>query len=170
MANFGTVIILTTLITRPVSSAPFCPIGCSCVDDSTQIPFVVCDGADLSNIPILFNPRINRLILSKNRISSVSLDDLGFYSDLTHLDLSGNKILSLERGSFYRLQKLRTLHLNGNLLSSLSIETFSGLSELRVLDLSDNGLRRLTASAFSDLRRLEILNVSIKIGLSLGNF
>lgn len=159
--------LLITIITLSViflqSSLPvsaFCPIGCTCIDDPSFSPSVECDGAGLTSIPILFNPRIRTLRLSNNQISSVLLEELGFYTELEHLDLSDNKILSIERGAFYRLQKLKTLRLNGNLLASLSIETFAGLAELRILDLSDNGLRRLATSVFSDLRRLEVLNVS----------
>lgn len=135
----------------------FCPSTCVCTDDQ---PAVDCDNANLSSFPILLNPRTRSLTLSNNRISTLTLDELSFYSELEYLDLSYNKVLTIERGAFFRLQKLKVLRLNGNLLASLAVETFAGLSDLRVLDLSDNGINRLATSIFSDLPRLESLNLS----------
>lgn len=140
------------------SAAAFCPPGCSCVEDDR--PSARCDGAGLSGIPILLNPRTRSLSLVGNQISSVSLDELSFYPDLEFLDLSDNQILTLDRGAFFRLTNLKVLRLNGNQIKSLIVETFAGLSGLQVLDISQNKLERLPTSVFADLHRLEVLNIS----------
>jgi len=107
-----------------------------------------CTAANLTTFPILLNPRTRRLILAKNKIASLSLDELSVYPDLEYLDLSNNKIFSIEQGAFFRLQKLKVLKLAENSMTSLAIETFAGLSELKTLDLSSNMLSRLATSIF----------------------
>uniref|UniRef100_A0A914X140 Uncharacterized protein n=1 Tax=Plectus sambesii TaxID=2011161 RepID=A0A914X140_9BILA len=149
---------LLLLLLLTSSSAAFCPPGCTCTEDDR--PSVRCDGAGLSSIPILLNPRTRSLSLADNQISSVSLDELSFYPDLEFLDLSDNQILTLDRGAFFRLINLKVLRLNGNQIKSLIVETFAGLSELQALDISRNKLERLPTSVFADLHRLEVLNIS----------
>uniref|UniRef100_A0A915L7V0 LRRCT domain-containing protein n=1 Tax=Romanomermis culicivorax TaxID=13658 RepID=A0A915L7V0_ROMCU len=144
-------------------AAAFCPTNCKCDQQGTSSKMMTaadCTNANLTSYPILLNPRLKKLILSGNGLSSLKLDELSVYSDLEYLDLSNNKIFEIERGAFFRLQKLKVLRLNNNMITSLSIETFLGLTELRVLDLGQNSLTRLATSVFSDLPRLETLNLS----------
>jgi len=122
-------------------------IGSNHVNDPHLIA-ADCTEANLTTFPILLNPRTRKLILAKNKIASLSLDELSVYPDLEYLDLSNNKIFSIEQGAFFRLQKLKVLNLAGNSMTSLAIETFAGLSELKKLDLSSNTLSRLATSIF----------------------
>ncbi|VDO98537.1 unnamed protein product [Soboliphyme baturini] len=135
----------------------FCPYGCACVDSALTVE---CDGASLTSIPILLNPRTKSLKLSNNLIHDVTLDELSFYTELEFLDLSANKIQTIEKGAFFRLQNLKILKLNQNLLASIGPETFTGLASLKVLDLSENGIARIATSVFADLHYLETLNLT----------
>jgi hypothetical protein len=93
-------------------------------------------GNGISAVPLLQMPRLERLDLSGNRIST--LENLNNRLPIKHLLLSGNQLASLP--DFSGLQVLQTLDLSSNLLSSAD---GLALPVLLYLDLSGNKLTAL---------------------------
>lgn len=169
------------LVATTASRAPdFCPMGCSC-DDNTLV--VTCVETSLDVIPITLNPAIQRLVLKQNRIKTVHAA-FQFYGELHYVDLSSNHLLSIPAGSFDAQRKLQELRLDNNKLSNVTARTFQvsgrvpprpstslwrplqrrvsapqGLRALTALSLRRNFLEALGERQFSMLPLLEELDL-----------
>jgi len=84
---------------------------------------------------------LEKLNLSKNKISIISDDAFVGLENLVELDLSFNELTYLP-SSIGKLTKLKKLNLSGNRLSSLPRE-FENLISLESLDLAGNSLERV---------------------------
>lgn len=113
---YSSVAIFSIFLPQPILG--FCPRGCFC--DHAQAS-VDCGSAGLKSIPLMLNPRTRSLVLSGNRISAVSLDELSIYSELQVLDLSHNGVVSIELGAFYRLSRLKVRFVIKTELGGLSL-------------------------------------------------
>lgn len=130
--------------------------------------------------PGVFSPGLERLVLSKNNLSTLngairnlgSLEWLfagsnqiktvageldGLFS-LKLLNLDNNKLTSLE-GSFTSLRSLQTLSLRSNWIEHIG-DAFAPLTHLRHLNLSKNHLSTLEPQAFANLTQLQTLDLS----------
>lgn len=144
-----------SLLASGARSPDFCPIGCTC-DDDTLVG--ECIDANLDVIPITLNPSIQRLVLRHNRIKTVHAA-FQFYGQLQFVDLSSNHLVSIPARSFEAQQKLVELHLEHNKIAAVSNRTWTGLRVLTVLNLRQNFLEELPERAFTTLPRLEQLNL-----------
>lgn len=131
----------------------FCPSGCKCND---QVPSAACVGVGLNVLPILFNPRLRRLNLAHNLLTSIG-QGLVFFERLEELDLSHNMLTFLGTDSLEEQRRLRELRLAHNNLTSLAPGAFRGLQHLGLLDLSYNGLNEVPEGVLADTPRLTVL-------------
>ncbi|XP_045111944.1 insulin-like growth factor-binding protein complex acid labile subunit [Portunus trituberculatus] len=131
----------------------FCPPGCNCDDN---VPSARCVGVGLNVLPILFNPRLRRLNMAHNLISSLN-DGLVFFDRLEELDLSNNALTYLGTENFVEQVRLQELRLAHNNLTTLTPGAFRGLNSLTLLDLSHNGLIDLQPGMLEDAPRLTVL-------------
>ncbi|KAF7987842.1 hypothetical protein HCN44_003705 [Aphidius gifuensis] len=120
------------------------------------------------------NVTIEKLIISRNRITKIDDQAFKWIKNLTELDLSYNhltsKILRPEifQGKFSPeewepLAKLRVLNLGNNNLHTLNQDLFEHINDLTTLIISGNPFTVLdhgVLSAFSDLRDIEELNIA----------
>ncbi|ESO00814.1 hypothetical protein HELRODRAFT_192428 [Helobdella robusta] len=84
----------------------------------------------------IFN--IKSLFLSKNVITTISVDFFRTFFQLRYLDLSSNKLTKLENLIFKHLNTLKFLDLSGNPLIVLDRDCFLGLKSLVGLNLGSN--------------------------------
>ncbi|KAG7471808.1 hypothetical protein MATL_G00101930 [Megalops atlanticus] len=168
------------------------PIGCVLSES-----LIACRKAGLTYLPVITDPKIKVLSLSKNKIRHIPLNSLAGLPNLEWLDLSKNKLSdsSLTQDVFKNLGKLKRLNLDGNYLtkipllppsleelsindnkiSTLRPHSFKGLSRLLRLELEDNRLQEegISSLAFRPLRKLLFLKLddnkfrTIPIGLPL---
>ncbi|KAI1892170.1 hypothetical protein AGOR_G00130510 [Albula goreensis] len=166
------------------------PIGCLLSES-----VIACRKAGLTHMPILTDPNIKVLSLSKNKIKHIPPDGLAGLPNLEWLDLSKNVLSdsSLPPDLFRGLTKLKRLNLDGNDLTKIPLlppsleelklndnkiitltpKSFAGLSKLLRLELEDNHFLEgsIAPEAFRPLRRLLFLNLddnklrSIPLGL-----
>ena len=132
---------------------------------------------------------LNKLDLSKNKLTSSNIDENAFDGldvleeislaknslqnlsflipvarTLTLLNVEDNKITFLEPFYFSSFTELKSLHLKGNDIETLFDNTFVGLNNLIFLDMADNGLsdthnETTHDQTFKGLVKLEILNL-----------
>ncbi|XP_036388810.1 extracellular matrix protein 2-like isoform X2 [Megalops cyprinoides] len=168
------------------------PIGCMLSES-----LIACRKAGLTYLPVITDPKIKVLSLSKNKIRHIPLNSLAGLPNLEWLDLSKNKLSdsSLTQDVFKNLGNLKRLNLDGNYLtkipplppsleelsindnkiSTLRPHSFKGLSRLLRLELEDNRLQEegISSLAFRPLRKLLFLKLddnklrTIPIGLPL---
>ena len=100
---------------------------------------------------------LNRLILTKNQLTSLPPGIFDELTELRYLILTKNQLTSLPSGIFDELTELRYLDLEDNRLASLPTGIFDELTALTRLDLDDNRLSSLSADIFSPLTKLETL-------------
>lgn len=127
-----------------------------------------------------YSGNISVLILSKNKISSISTEQLRALSALEILDLSSNNLVDMNR---FPTLPLKNLFMNNNRISMLAPDCFKNLSDtllvlklnrnhlstipaktfqldnLQHLDLSRNRLRRIKSLTFNGLPALRSLNM-----------
>ncbi|XP_043202963.1 leucine-rich repeat-containing G-protein coupled receptor 6-like [Amphibalanus amphitrite] len=137
-----------------------CPAQCHCESSGSD-----CSHSQLSAVPIFLDPRIHRLQLQGNDITSIA-DALMFYPSLRWLDLSNNSLTSLLEGQFVMQRDLLSLSVHDNRLGALFSETFSGLGRLQELLLDNNQIIALDDGVFQwmeNLQRLDLSRNRIKI-------
>lgn len=153
---YGVVACAVMLCVLPVAAEGFCPSGCVC--DYTNM-LVTCEGVGLDGVPILLNPRVQKLLLHNNNIATLA-QSLVFYLDLLLLDLSGNELTSLGDKNFKEQRKLRELRLEHNKLESIGTEALLGLVGLQRLTLQHNTIARLEDGTFESASSLTELDLS----------
>ncbi|XP_041516300.1 transforming growth factor beta activator LRRC32 isoform X1 [Microtus oregoni] len=151
----------------------------------------LCQGLGLLQVPSVLSLDIRALSLSGNRLQSILVSPLGFYTALRHLDLSVNEIsflqpgvfqalphlehlnlahnrlamsVALNSGSLGRLPLLASLDLSGNSLYDSLVERLLGEApSLRTLSLAENSLTRLARHIFRGTPALEQLDLHSNI-------
>ncbi|XP_063612717.1 leucine-rich repeat neuronal protein 3-like [Penaeus indicus] len=147
---------LAVLCSLPAATEAFCPNGCDCDDASLTVN---CQNTSLEVVPILLNPRVQTILLTRNRIKALSRA-LVFYTDLKELDISHNDIATLGAKNFESQKNLAELRVSHNKLSAVEAASLEGLAGLRVLLLSDNLISSVDDGAFRGLVSLIELNLS----------
>lgn len=104
---------------------------------STILPFQVLDLSKnkISRLDsfVLNSTALKKLILSDNKIQSISEVAFANLDGLTALDLSGNRLIAVTRSIFSPLKSLERLKLRSNQLTTLSEFIFQDLSHLKTL-------------------------------------
>ncbi|KAK7078546.1 hypothetical protein SK128_006047 [Halocaridina rubra] len=150
------ILYVMTLSSFPVIAEAFCPSVCHC-DDASLI--VNCENASLEVVPILLNPRVQTILLARNRIDKL-LQALVFYTDLKKLDISCNEIITLGKKNFAAQRSLSDLRVSHNKLSFLGGSALQGLEGVRVLHFDNNRISYIEDGAFIGLHSLIELNLS----------
>ncbi|KAK7873040.1 hypothetical protein R5R35_000334 [Gryllus longicercus] len=109
--------------------------------------------------PLAGCARLEELLLSGNRLRTLSADAFAAMGSLAHLSLAQNPLRALQPGVFRALASLRTLNLRAADLEALPDGAFAGLGALRMLDLEDNHFRTVTRAAFQGLTALSDLHL-----------
>ncbi|KAJ8025760.1 Slit-like 2 protein [Holothuria leucospilota] len=114
----------------------------------------------ISNDGIFHNlPKLKRLDLRENRISSIEEGAFDGAGTVAELLLTSNELTKLPDQAFRGLKNLRILILRENRLTCITNETFVGLKSVRDLSLYDNSLTSIMPQAFENLRSLHTLNL-----------
>nr|XP_023968991.1 chondroadherin-like protein [Chrysemys picta bellii]XP_042702164.1 chondroadherin-like protein [Chrysemys picta bellii] len=145
----------TTLpLTIPVPSTTGepCPSKMNLIKDRLQVN---CSGKGLSVVPLALPRSTGILLLSSNRLASVSTAAFQHLPELAELDLSGNALGALHTGP--PLPLLQELVLSHNALGVLP--TLQGLPALTRLALAHNNISGLLPGAFRDVGQLTELNL-----------
>ncbi|XP_063979003.1 leucine-rich repeat neuronal protein 3-like [Diachasmimorpha longicaudata] len=183
---------MPTSIVGPINSTSVCQT-CDCKADAINctargldnnladvvwpamiLKSITFEGNMIDHLKTFPNVTIERLILSRNKITKI--DDAVFIwiKNLTELDLSHNHLTStilrpeIFQGHFSPiewepLEKLRVLNLAHNNLHTLNQDLFEHITELKDLNLSGNPLSMIDHSsldALGDLSILEELDLS----------
>ncbi|KAK4886541.1 hypothetical protein RN001_002812 [Aquatica leii] len=138
-----------------------CPSVCVCKWKNGK-QTVECDKRDLLAIPKGIDPGTQVLNFSSNNLQSLSKEKF-LRMDLINLQriyLSRCRISSIEDRTFRGLTNLVELDLSGNLLVSIPSETFIDCPLLMKLTLNSNPIRTIRRAAFNHLSYLNTLEIS----------
>ncbi|KAM7163241.1 platelet glycoprotein Ib alpha chain-like [Macrochelys suwanniensis] len=129
-----------------------CPSEINLIKDRLQVN---CSGQGLSVVPLALPRNTGILLLSTNRLASVSTASFQHLPELAELDLSGNGLGALHTGP--PLPLLQVLVLSHNALGVLP--TLQGLPALTRLALAHNNISGLVPGAFRAVGQLKVLNL-----------
>ncbi|KAM7163183.1 uncharacterized protein RBU57_009009 isoform 1-T1 [Macrochelys suwanniensis] len=129
-----------------------CPSEMNLIKNRLQVN---CSGQGLSVVPLALPRKTGILLLSTNRLASVSTASFQHLPELAELDLSGNGLGVLHTGS--PLPLLQELVLSHNALGVLP--TLQGLPALTRLALAHNNISGLVPGAFRAVGKLKELNL-----------
>ncbi|XP_039389845.1 chondroadherin-like protein [Mauremys reevesii] len=129
-----------------------CPSEMNLIKDQLQVN---CSGKGLSVVPLALPRNTGILLLSANRLASVSTASFQHLRELAELDLSGNALGVLH--TVASLPSLQELILSHNALEVLP--TLQGLPALTRLTLAHNNITELLPGAFRDVGNLTELNL-----------
>ncbi|XP_030418281.1 platelet glycoprotein Ib alpha chain-like isoform X1 [Gopherus evgoodei] len=129
-----------------------CPSEMNLIKDRLQVN---CSGQGLSVVPLALPRNTGILLLSTNRLASVSTASFQHLPELAELDLSGNVLGVLH--TVAPLLLLQELILSHNALEVLP--TLQGLPALTRLTLAHNNISELLPGAFRDVGKLTELNL-----------
>ncbi|XP_044868872.1 slit homolog 2 protein-like isoform X3 [Mauremys mutica] len=129
-----------------------CPSEMNLIKDQLQVN---CSGKGLSVVPLALPRNTSILLLSTNRLASVSTASFQHLRELAELDLSGNALGVLH--TVASLPSLQELILSHNALEVLP--TLQGLPALTRLTLAHNNITELLPGAFRDVGKLTELNL-----------
>ena len=96
--------------------------------------------------------------VSREKITSLKVNDFSGLTSLEVLRLSHNSLTSLPEGIYDGLSSLETIDLLYNNINSIPANMFKGLTSLKSLDLQGNRLTSLSTEWFDDLSSLETLS------------
>jgi Leucine-rich repeat (LRR) protein len=109
----------------------------------------------------MFLPNLEKLLVSNNRVQTLTNDVFIYLKSLQLLDFSVNRLIKIENASFRGLINLKTLSLNNNYLDDSESDYFiDDLSLLEYLDLSYNYFKYLSKSFFKRLKSLKTLRLN----------
>ncbi|KAJ8969621.1 hypothetical protein NQ314_001666 [Rhamnusium bicolor] len=147
---------------------------CKCkqwTDGESHLPVDVvdCSGLKIDTFPNIIEEYINYLSLSVNNIEVLDPKEQKLSStDLNILILSYNKIHSISDEFFLNVNNLRELDLSYNYITTLGDgNIFQNLNQLTRLDLSYNSIKTLPDTVFGTLVNIRYLNMSYN---AIGNF
>ncbi|XP_018406911.1 PREDICTED: leucine-rich repeat and fibronectin type-III domain-containing protein 4-like [Cyphomyrmex costatus] len=103
---------------------------------------------------------LNKLILSKNDIMLLPLNELKHLKHLKRLDLSQNKFDNIHSDIFKNLNELEDLDYSSNLLLSFDISVLSTSSSLSKINLSYNHMNNIEISLKNATTKLKVFDVS----------
>ncbi|CAM5118645.1 unnamed protein product [Eretmochelys imbricata] len=129
-----------------------CKSEMNLIKDQLQVN---CSGQGLSMVPPALPKNTGILLLSTNRLASVSTASFQHLPELAELDLSGNGLGALHTGP--PLPLLQELVLSHNALGVLP--TLQGLPALTRLALAHNSISALLPGAFQAVGQLKDLNL-----------
>uniref|UniRef100_A0A915BFW7 Ig-like domain-containing protein n=1 Tax=Parascaris univalens TaxID=6257 RepID=A0A915BFW7_PARUN len=114
-----------------------------------------------SRLVFAYTPRLQTLVLRKNRLSSVPLG-IESLNELHRLDLKGNEITNLTSIDILRLAKVDVVDLARNSIQELPRAILVNLADSKItrLDLSNNAIPVLRSRVFSSLHTLRNLRLS----------
>ncbi|XP_071520227.1 uncharacterized protein [Panulirus ornatus] len=161
---YSVIIYLIILCSFPAATEAFCPNGCDCDDASLTVN---CQNVSLEVVPLLLNPRMQTMILARNRIRALS-QSLVFYTDLKKLDISDNDIETFGKKNFVAQKNLAELRMSNNNIKVVESTSLQGLVGVKVLHLDNNQISHIEDRAFKGLESLIELNLSRNKIKSLG--
>uniref|UniRef100_A0A182UWJ9 G-protein coupled receptors family 1 profile domain-containing protein n=1 Tax=Anopheles merus TaxID=30066 RepID=A0A182UWJ9_ANOME len=106
-----------------------------------------------------FPKNLVSLDLKSNPLAGIKPGALQNMPRLRKLDLASNRISSLHGAPFSSLGQLHDLLLSNNEIESIPHDAFVGLVRLQVLDMESNRVFFIHADAFRPLKKLEDLNL-----------
>ncbi|XP_061895799.1 leucine-rich repeat, immunoglobulin-like domain and transmembrane domain-containing protein 3a isoform X2 [Entelurus aequoreus] len=143
---------------------PFCPAQCTCVfhgrTDGAGSRSVLCNDADMSDIPVNVPVDTVKLRIEKTGIRRVPTEAFYYLVELRYLWITYNSITSVDTGSFYNLKVLHELRLDGNMISVFPWESLKEMAMLRTLDLHNNRLTSIPSEAIPYLVKITYLDLS----------
>ncbi|XP_072038159.1 uncharacterized protein [Amphiura filiformis] len=104
-------------------------------------------------------PKVNILLLSRNRMITITPGIFEGLQNIHTLDLSFNQISNIETGSFSHLYKLKRLLMNANKLKYISHSWLDGLVNVQVLYLGGNTIKEVGPDIFSQMQALKVLSL-----------
>ncbi|CAD7085443.1 unnamed protein product [Hermetia illucens] len=118
----------------------------------------------LSNLPDM-NGSLRVLSLSGNNFSSIPIEGLRNFTELTYLNMGYNKISEILDDTFVGWgSQLQTILLRNNKITQLSNGIFNGLDSIKEISLSFNDIHYVSNNAFENVSRtLKILELSFGI-------
>ncbi|XP_018347134.1 PREDICTED: adenylate cyclase-like [Trachymyrmex septentrionalis] len=103
---------------------------------------------------------LNKLILSKNNIVLLPLNELKHLKHLKGLDLSQNKLDNIHSDILKNLNELEDLDYSNNLVLDFDISVLSTASSLSKFNLSYNHMNNLEKSSENAITKLKVFDVS----------
>lgn len=104
--------------------------------------------------------KVESLLLSGNKLTNNSLNELKDVVTLKVLDLSSNILRNFEAGTFIKMSLLEKLNLAETTIGNLSPNLFAQQGNLKDLNISYNKLGSLHPENFAPLKHLETLDIS----------
>lgn len=150
---------VSTFLFLTMQSCDVTGSGCRGDRNKDHRPRVSCVNQGLTALPGGIEPLTQVLVLTGNRLTSLSWSDYSAFTHLYELDLSHNDITALEPPGPV-LENLSVLRLSGNGLIGLGGGVFRCAPSLMEIYLDNNRIRSLHDATFSDLQRLEVINLS----------
>ncbi|KAG8235957.1 hypothetical protein J437_LFUL016428 [Ladona fulva] len=133
-----------------------CPNGCTC--DGTSID---CSNRGLTEIPKDLPMYTTELLLNDNELGRIRADGLfARLPNLQRLDLSRNRVTGIEQGAFQGANRLTELVLAENKIREIHNKMFLGLTNLKSLSLFDNQITCVMPGSFDPLLNLKSLNLA----------
>ncbi|XP_078480988.1 uncharacterized protein LOC104265410 [Ciona intestinalis] len=120
----------------------------------------------ISEIDMSRCKQLEHLDLAFNRIQRIQENDLSNKTELAILNISFNHIQEIDPASFSTLLNLHTLDLSKNQLTSIHHQTFSNLPNLQVLSLAYNSLTAIAENTFIRNGRLVALDLKSNLLLA----
>ncbi|XP_071645842.1 uncharacterized protein [Temnothorax longispinosus] len=141
---------------------------CVCSNTSNAGPIIDCHDRYLGTNKVLNfdlltldkHRPLNKLILSRNNIVLLPINELKNLKRLKILDLSQNQLDNIHSDIFKNLNELEDLDYSSNLLWGFDISILNTVSSLSKLNLSHNHINNLEKSSENATTKLKILDVS----------
>lgn len=161
MFNYCNIIILLLLIVCNKCLCNICKT-CACSDLNTEAIIDCHDRHLRSNEVLIFDQhqQLNKLILSKNNLVLLPINELKNLTHLKKLDLSQNQLNNIHSNIFKNLNELEDLNYSHNLLWNFDISILNIDSSLSKFNLSHNQINRLEKSSENTTTKLKIFDVS----------
>ena len=86
---------------------------------------------------------LNKLILSRNKISEIYKDNFKGLNNLLDLQISNNKISHIKNETFLYLNQLESVSLDSNEIDTIDLNAFSNLNKLKYLNLNQNRIKQI---------------------------
>ena len=96
-------------------------------------------------------PKLEKLSIQSNRITTISSNALTGLELLREIDLSQNRINELDHNTFQSLTFLSNINLDKNRMEHLADNLFKGLKKLRILKLNNNHLKTIDCKVFDPM-------------------
>lgn len=131
------------------------------------VSFVECGLITISDESFSSMKKLQKLILSHNKLQEVSEDVFKDLIVLTSLDLSFNNIDHINDNAFQSLKLLTELKLNDNSLLQLTAVAFKNQATLKFLFLQNNRLAFLPLNLLEWMKKLEFADFSNNVCINI---